>query len=273
MRKKQRWLFASLCLFLPILTGCASFTGFASEYYDGHKISRNEETIAAYKNLEILGEQKDAHFTASIKRFLSQPSLPLHEEETYSWLSTTPRVVGDDFPEGRYHVFNNGRYPNDNFIVRDDNNEVIYQQVLGGFMAGFELDLFDGQIIEGGRDEDDAGVVLLDAELYQEISELGYYIPPTSQVQGGIPLHNGVWHVGEHLPAGSYQAHFVSAFSQKTPLVYVLRADGETRLFELRGPVTHSFEEQLPEVTIELDLAEGDVLLIENSVPLTFVPK
>lgn len=271
MSKKQKWLLAGLCLFLPVLTGCASFTGFASEHYDGHKISRNEEAIDAYKSNEIIGEEKDAHFTASIKEFLSQPTLPLHQEETFLWLSTTPRIVGEDFPEGRYHVFNNGKYPNDNVIIRDENNELLFQQVLGGFMAGFELDLFDGQTIEGGREEDSAGVTLLNDELYHQISASSHFVPPMSKEQDGIPLQNGVWHVGEHLPAGSYRAHYVQAFSQKTPLLYILSANGETRLFELNRSLVFSFDEESPEITIDLDLLEGDTLLLENSVPVTFV--
>lgn len=273
MRKKQTWWLASLCLFLPVLAGCATFTGFASEYYDGHKISRDEEAITAYKNHEIIGEEKEVHFTDSIKEFLSQPSLPLYDEETYLWLTTTPLVVGEDFPEGRYHVFNNGRFPNDNFLVHDETNELLFQQVLGGVMPSFELDLFNGQTIEGGREKDSAGVVLLNDELYQQISASSHFLPPVSEVQSGIPLENGVWHVGEHLQAGAYQAHFPQAFSQKTPFLYILSTDGGSRLFELGGSLVFSFEEESPEITIDLDLAEGDVLLLENSVPVTFVPK
>lgn len=253
---KKRFTVLLTALF-PLLTGCASFTGLAAERYDGMRIKRDEEVIDAFQeNREILGLEKESYYSEALLEFLSQSALSFPEEEVLVGLNAWEHEVGGDWvPQGRYMVLYEGYFQPDSFIVRDANNQILYQQAMGYSSPSFELNLFDGQMIQGTSTDPIASIVLTNNPPYR----------PNAGEGEGIVMGNGVWHVGEHLPAGDYRISVPSGYTQYIPHLYLVSPDRSTRLFELLGS-SNPAEVLYIDVTLE----EGHVFLIENSMPLVF---
>lgn len=255
MNTKEKWALTLLLSAVPFLTACSSFTGFASERYDGVKINGDEAAIRAYKeNREIIGAEKEGYQTDALFQFLTQPPLDFATEETYLGLTKYRNVVGKDLLEGRYTVLYEGYSSPDTIIVRDESGEVLYQKMLSYAANTFELDLFNGQTIEGSTDAIASNI----------ITNEPIAAPPASE---GISLPNGVWHASTHIPAGEYEVHVPNSFSQYIPHLYVVSGDQEMRLYELL-----SLAPGEEEFTFSLTVEDGDVLLLEDSLPLIFTP-
>lgn len=237
-----------------LLSACSSFTGLQKEMYDGKTIFRDEAAISAYsERLEIIGKEKINSFGTQMPDYFLHSPLPFLNHDAIE-LSGEPKRVGKDLPAGRYVIEKPEFEMGATLVIRDEEENILLQEVLGFYLSHIELDLHQGETVQMiGQNGSALNAVSSSSASYQE------------ENKSSISLPNGVWRVGEHLPAGSYYLSGSDTGNNDIPFLYVINEDGTFRLFELWVDFHASGSYEIP-----VELKEGQVLYLKNTPLLTF---
>ena len=193
------------------LAGCSSWTGLAAERYDHQKIERDEEAIEAFtERQEIVGSTKALYLDETYSKELTLPSLDYQEgEEIY--VHTATYEVGKHLPASRYMMAVSGTDTSRGTIrLEDKEGHLIVEEYMDEFMGVPYLyaDLREGDrlIVSGGGgsgfylSSEGKSMDYFDLENY--FMEIGVIRKPQADQ---LSLRTGIWEVGKHLEAGTYQ--------------------------------------------------------------------
>ncbi|UJF15482.1 hypothetical protein LZ578_11015 [Jeotgalibaca sp. MA1X17-3] len=253
-KRIQQWC-VSLIVF-PLLVACSSTKGVLPQTYDGMKIIEQEEVIAAYSNAQkIIGKEKEDFFPSHMPEYYSQSPLPFLENETVE-LTADSKIIGVDLPEGRYVVEVPDYAPGASLIIKDQENQTIFQVVLGFLNNHIELNLYKNQSVSLVGQQGSTLLATSNAASSERTEENGIFT-----------LSNGIWKVGEHLPAGSYSLSRPLNVGKDIPYFYIIEENGAYQVHEL---VT---DFDIPEgFDIQVTLKDQQTLYIDKSQTLTFTP-
>lgn len=253
-KRIQVWIF--LIIVFPILTACSSTNGVLPQTYDGMQIKKNETVVTAYTDAqEIIGKEKEDFFPSHMPDYYSQPSLPFLKKEPDE-LTPNPKKVGVDIPEGRYVVQVPQYAPGSNLIIKDKEDNAIFQVVLGSLNNNIELNLYANQSVSIVGREDSLLIATSDGSSSQLLEK-----------NGTFTLGDGIWKVGEHLPKGNYHLSRPLIVGKDIPYFYVIQENGSYQVFELLTDF-----DTPGGIDIQVELKDQQTLYIEKSQTLTFTP-
>ena len=256
-----------LLMAIPLLTGCASFAGFAKESYDGRTIDKNEEAISAYQaRQEIIGEEKEA-MAPTIPDFFFQEPLEFEGEELLMRILSDPIVIGKDVPEGRYIIIRN--FESGYLTVADSSGEVVYQQVLDFSSGNIELNLYDGIQISANSETDP--LLLLanhPADSFHEYTIVGGPEQPPLE-EGAYEFTNGIFHVGADIKAGAYSVSLpMPSGGSGVKYFYLLNEDKSYQIIE----VVSSYFNEEEGASLVVELEDSQILYIKDFSSIVFSP-
>lgn len=212
--------------------------------------------IAAYKNAQqIVGKEREDYFPSHMPEYYSQSSLPFLENETVE-VTTDSKIIGVDLPEGRYVIEVPDYAPGASLIIKDQENQTIFQVVLGFFNNHIELNLYKDQSVSLVGQQGSTLLATSNAASSERIEENGIFT-----------LSNGIWKVGEHLPAGSYSLSRPLKVGKDIPYFYIIEEDGTYHVHELLTDfdIPGGFD-------IKVTVEDQQTLYIDKSQTLTFTP-
>lgn len=270
-----------------VLSGCSSFMGLRQPLYDGQPVEPDEEAIATYeKTGEISGEEKEYYFRYPFSEDIYQPSLDYSENESVL-LTDSNYKIGEDLPAGRVSLLGNGSaFASDNYEVHvgnlkiyDEQGEIYFENLFHSLYGPLvaQVDFRPGHTIEIIGNDAEISVFytenfpenpyqLMDPpQVLENLGRIGVEQPLT---QDGdiVHLKAGIYEVGLHLEAGTYEV--LDVFAPQSTELYLFREGEEPRVFELTlNEIIYNVDEEeieeVPEETpeidpIQIDLQEGD---------------
>ncbi len=277
-KKLKSWgVFSWLAL---VLIGCSSFNGLRTPLYDGMPAEADEEAINSYRtSREITGEEKAYYFRYPFsetvyEESLDYPSIPplLLEAGEYQ--------IGEDVAAGRASLLSNeSMFTGENTVVHvgnlkiyDEQGEVYFENLFhsdyGQLIA--QVDLKEGHTIEliGESPEitvfyaesfpEDPYLLMEPPEVLVNLDRLTVQNPIVRN-EKTVELTAGIFEVGVHLEAGTYEIQQVQA-PHNTEL-FLFREGEETRVFELLVSSEGENMESKKNTGINyptIDLQEGD---------------
>lgn len=285
MKKLNVTLFFSVVLL--ILGGCSEFTGIRQPLYDGQTVEENEEAIAVYHETgEIIGEEKEYYFRYPFSEDLYQPSLD-YTEDAPVLLNDGEYIIGEDVPAGRVSllgnesVFSSENYEAHvgNFIIYDEAGEVYFENMFHSlygplvaqvdFISGHRIEIIgaDAEISAFYTNEfpEDPYLLMDPPQMLETLGRVEVQQPITV-VEDTTTLTAGIYEVGVHLEAGTYEV--TDFFAVHNTEMYVFHEGEEPRVFELiiDSATFEMVDEELVEVmdetseenNIQIELQEGD---------------
>ena len=284
--KKFSYLFLSLCAGL-VLSGCSSFMGLRQPLYDGQPIEPNEEAITTYeKTGEIIGEEKEYYFRYPFSEEINQPSLEYTENDPVL-LTEGKYLIGEDLPAGRVSLLGNESiFVSDNYEVHVGNFKIydtegeiyfenLFHSLYGPLVA--QVDLRPGHTIEIiGKDAEisafyaesfpeDPYQLMTPPEVLENLGRIGVEQPLTKD-RDRVNLTAGIYEVGPHLEAGTYEV--LDVFAPQSTELYLFREGEEPRVFELtldemiydveEAEIEDEPENISEDESIQIELQDGD---------------
>ena len=281
MKKLSRLPFVLTTLF--ILAGCSGFTGIREPLYDGRPIERDEEAISIYNaSGEIVGEEKDYYFRHPFSEDIYQPSLDFPDQEPFL-LRDGKYVIGEDVEPGRVTLLGNQSvFTSENYdvhlgnlIIRDEAGEIYFENLFhaayGQLVA--QVDLIPGHTIEIiGRDPEitvfyseqipeDPYMLMDPPQLLVNLEQLFVQQPISRMDDNIIDLTTGIYEVGPHLEAGTYEILDFHAVHSTT--IFLFNEEEDTRVFELVVDEEKTPEELELEDKLKIELQEGEKIYLE----------
>lgn len=256
-----------LLFLITPLAGCAAHAGFMPGFYDGEQLQTDEAAIKAYReNREIIRNEKGAYYPAAFPEYFTREPLPYakkvprglapHSENGEVWISGDSLKVGDKMPEGRYVIVPLPHQEGGNLLIREG-GEVVFEEVLYSYAATtVEVDVYEGQSLN-----------LVGGEWAIVFAHPDPALSLYQQNEDGYVFSSGIWHVGYHLPAGTYRLKELAAGFFGIPFLYIIAPDGSYRVHELAATAQ---ADSPPDVTVALH--EGEALYISQTNSLTLVP-
>lgn len=286
---KQKLKTGGVLLFGLFLAGCSNFTGLRAPLYDGEPISTDEESIAAYQqSREITGEEKDYYIRHPFSEAIYEPSLETTDNEPVL-LEEGVYTIGEDLPAGRVSLLGNesvftsenNEVHVGNLTIRDADDMLYFENLFhsqyGQLVA--QVDFIPGHTVEIIGDDPEITVfydeqfpedpyVLMDPpELLVNLDRVEVNQPLVQDEENqSVTLTAGIYEIGKHLEAGSYEMKTVSA-PHSTEL-FRFREGEDPSVFELiptRRQLPVDDEEEAVEPAIEapvIELAAGDKIYL-----------
>lgn len=269
---------------LMIISGCSNFNGMRTPLYDGEETEPNTESIAVYSNSgEIIGAEKEYYFRYPFSQNIYEKSLDFFDEEPIL-LVDGEYTVGEDLPAGRVSLLGNASVFNQdqfevhagNLIIRDQAGEVYFENLFhseyGPLVA--QVDLIEGHEISIVGEDTEITVfytpefpenpyILMDLpEVMVNLERTDVKNPIVVEENGDvIHLTAGIYEVGTHLDAGTYEIRNISA-AHNTEM-YLFRENEEPRVFELLASEVMLEEEELDGEDEEMERVEATYKQIE----------
>lgn len=272
MRKQNIKMTGLFLLSLFFLGGCTSFQGLRTPLYDGEKIIPDKKSIDVYhSSREIVGKEKDYYLNHTFSEDIFEEGLSYSEDEPVL-LEEGEYVVGEDLPAGRvtlqgnYSMFTSDNYQVHvgNLLVRDPEENLYFENLFHteygqlvaqvDFISGHEITVtgVDAEITAFYTPElpENPYELMSSIEVLENLDRLEINQP--IQMNGDeITLTAGIFEVGNHLEAGTYELLAVSAVHDTE--MYLFRRDEGIRVFEL---LADNYEEK--EEVIQIELQEED---------------
>lgn len=281
MKKISRFSFL-LTIFL-ILTGCSGFTGIREPLYDGRPIQRDEEAIETYNTSgEIIGEEKDYYFRYSFSEDIYNPSLDFLNQEPFL-LRDGEYVIGEDVQPGRVTLFGNQSVFTSenydvhlgNFIIRDEEGEIYFENLFhaayGQLVA--QVDFIQGHTIEIiGREPEitvfyseqlpeDPYILMDPPQLLSNLDQLSVQQPIRRMENNTIGLTAGIYEVGTHFEAGTYE--ILDFYAVHSTAIYLFNDEKDPRVFELVVDQEKTPEELELENNLQIEFQEDEKIYLE----------